>query len=97
MTRLHIRGALGAAALLTCASGTLAHTTLERREAEPNAAFKAVVQINHGCKGSPTTAVTVTIPDGMIAARAMPKPGWTLSTSRGAYSRPYPYFGRELA
>ncbi|WP_457104782.1 DUF1775 domain-containing protein [Methylobacterium sp. P5_C11] len=71
------------------ASAAQAHAVLERKQASPGAAYRGVVQIMHGCGGKPTTRVSVTIPEGLIGAKPMPKPGWTLATTRGAYARTY--------
>lgn len=78
-------------------NAAFAHATLERKEASPNASYRGVVQINHGCEGQPTNRVSVTIPEGVIGAKPMPKPGWTVSTTKGAYARPYPYFHGDLS
>lgn len=83
------RGALGAAVLLTCSSSAFAHAVMAVREASPGAPYRGVVQVMHGCAGSPTVSVRVTIPDGVAGARPMPKPGWALSTVKGPYARPY--------
>ncbi|WP_407522193.1 DUF1775 domain-containing protein [Methylobacterium oryzisoli] len=88
-----LTGALCAAAL---SSPALAHAVLERGEASPNQSYRAVVQIGHGCQGQPTTRVTVTVPEGVIAAKPMPKPGWTLATVKGPYARAYPHYHGEL-
>lgn len=74
------------------ASAAFAHATLDRKEAAPNATYRGVVQINHGCGGTPTIRVSVTIPEGIVGAKPMPKPGWRITTARGAYARPYPSF-----
>lgn len=74
------------------ASAASAHAVLERKEASPNAAYRGVVQIMHGCDGKPTTRVSVSIPEGVTGAKPMPKPGWTIATTRSAYSKPYPSF-----
>jgi periplasmic copper chaperone A len=71
------------------ASQAQAHAVLERKQASPGASYRGVVQIMHGCNGKPTTRVTVTIPEGLVGAKPMPKPGWTLSTTRGAYAKTY--------
>ena len=60
---------------------------LERKQASPGASYRGVVQIMHGCEGTPTTRVTVTIPEGVVGAKPMPKPGWTVTTEKGAYAR----------
>ena len=91
------RAELLAGLLLTLsATAALAHATLERKEASPNAGYRGVVQITHGCDGQPTKRVSVTIPEGVIGAKPMPKPGWTVTTEKGAYARAYPYYHGDL-
>ncbi|WP_375464127.1 DUF1775 domain-containing protein [uncultured Methylobacterium sp.] len=87
--RAELCAALG---LTLFTSAALAHATLDRKEAAPKATYRGVVQINHGCDGSPTNRVSVTIPEGFVGAKPMPKPGWQVTTARGAYARPYPSF-----
>ena len=86
-----LRAALCAPLLLACTLTASAHAVLERREAAPDAFYKAVAQITHGCGASPTTSVSVTIPEGAVGARPLAKPGWTITTKRGAYAREYPF------
>jgi uncharacterized protein YcnI len=91
-------GALGATALtLLSIQGAFAHATLGVTQGSPNASYRGIVQITHGCDGSPTTRVKVTIPEGVIGARPMPKPGWSLSMTKGPYAKSYPYFHGSLA
>lgn len=71
------------------ASAAQAHAVLERKQAAPGTSYRGVVQIMHGCNGKPTTRVSVTIPEGLIGAKPMPKPGWTLTTARGPYAKTY--------
>ncbi|MGH6901620.1 MAG: YcnI family protein [Geminicoccaceae bacterium] len=73
-----------------------AHVTLESREAAPDASYKAVLRVGHGCEGKSTTAIRVQIPEGVIAVKPMPKPGWQVDTVKDKYDRPYDYFGSEL-
>lgn len=89
MSSLFLRGALTASAFLfaSCAS---AHVVLERSEAPANSNYRAVLRVAHGCKGSPTTALKVTLPEGAIGARPMAKAGWTVATKRAPYAKPYP-------
>ncbi|ACS39128.1 MULTISPECIES: DUF1775 domain-containing protein [Methylorubrum] len=74
-----------------------AHAVLERKEAAPNAAYRGVVQIMHGCDGRPTTRISVTIPEGVTGAKPMPKPGWTIETVKSAYARSYPSFHGQVS
>lgn len=69
-----------------------AHVTLERGEAPVGASYKAVLKVPHGCKGAPTTALRVRIPEGVNSVKPMPKPGWTISVVRGQYEKAYPFF-----
>lgn len=68
-------------ALATAAS---AHVSLQQPIAESGSAYQAVLRIGHGCDGAATTGVTVRIPAGLDAAKAVPKPGWTVSMKDGS-------------
>lgn len=86
------RTTLAALALLPLAAASAAaHVSLERREAPNGKSYKAVLKIPHGCDGSPTHTVRVEIPEGFVGVKPMPKPGWTLTTKRGAYAQSYGY------
>ncbi|MFE1600332.1 DUF1775 domain-containing protein [Methylobacterium sp. ID0610] len=84
------------AALALSSVPALAHAVLERKEASPNQSYRGVVQIGHGCAGQSTTRITVTVPEGVLGAKPMPKPGWTLTTTTGPYARAYPYYHGEI-
>ncbi len=62
-----------------------AHVLLETPRATSGHAFKAVFSVPHGCHGMATTAIKIEIPDGVSGAKPMPKPGWTLSKTKGAH------------
>jgi periplasmic copper chaperone A len=89
MYRELVLGAAGVVALVCAAS---AHVTLERQEASVGAPYKAVLRVPHGCDGTATTALRVRIPEGMIAVKPMPKPGWKIDTVVGKYANTYSYF-----
>lgn len=84
-------------ALLLGAAPSHAHVTLEVREAPPESTYKAVLRVPHGCEGSPTTAIRVRIPEGMIAVKPMPKPGWDLHIETGPYEQAYDDHGEQVA
>jgi uncharacterized protein YcnI len=65
-----------------------AHVTLERGQAPADSYFKAVLQVPHGCKSSPTVAVRVRIPEGVMSVKPQPKPGWTLKITRTTLAQP---------
>jgi hypothetical protein len=87
--------ALGATLIGAAAVGpaALAHVTLETREAPAGSTYKAVLRVPHGCEGAATTAIRVRIPEGVIAVKPMPKPGWELATTEGRYAQAYELFG----
>jgi uncharacterized protein YcnI len=92
----HLIAAVLGSALVAAPQTVAAHVTLESQEATANASYKAVLRVGHGCEGKPTTAIRVQIPEGVIAVKPMPKPGWQVDTVKGKYERPYDYFGSEL-
>ncbi|KFC68457.1 Hypothetical protein precursor [Bosea sp. LC85] len=83
-----------AAMLVTLgATGALAHITLETQQAPVGSTYKAVLRVPHGCKGAATTKVRVRIPEGVIAIKPMPKPGWILEAVKGPYGKAFDYYG----
>jgi len=84
-------------ALLLPAQAAMAHITLAAKEAKPGSYYQAVFEVPHGCGGAPTTAITVVIPEGVIAAKPQPKPGWTLVITREKLAVPVASeSGREI-
>lgn len=87
---------LAAAIAVAAAGAAQAHVTLEATEAPVGATHKAVLRVPHGCEGAATTRVRVKIPEGVIAVKPMPKPGWTLETVTGAYEHAYENHGAAV-
>lgn len=83
--------------LISLAPPASAHVGLERGEAPRGASYKAVLKIPHGCDGSPTHTVRVEVPEGFIGVKPMPKPGWTLKTTRGPYAQSYGFYHGPLS
>lgn len=81
-----------AIALLGTASA-FAHVTLETQEAPVGTTYKAVLRVPHGCEGKATVRIRVQIPEGVIAVKPQPKPGWTLEKVKGKYEKSYDYYG----
>jgi uncharacterized protein YcnI len=80
------------AAALSIASPAFCHVTLEQREATIGSPTKLTFRVPHGCEDQPTVTVRVLIPEGFIAAKPMPKAGWTLEVSQGDYAKSHDYF-----
>lgn len=88
--------------LVVCAtplaiSAASAHVTLEPRQASVAGYAKLVFAVPHGCDGSATTKVRVQIPEGVIAVKPMPKPGWSLDTIKGSYVADYELHGKKIS
>lgn len=102
MTHIKLHRLFGVAlatllSLVAASSLARAHAVLEQREAKIGGGYKAVVKIAHGCDGSPTTSVRIDIPEGVIGVKPMPKPGWTITMERGAYTRAYKHYHGDLS
>lgn len=82
-----------AAALLLVPQAAQAHATLEQQQAPVNSTYKGVMRIGHGCGGRATQSVSISFPEGVIAVKPMPKPGWTLETEVTPYAATYDYHG----
>jgi len=91
----HSRFLIILAALAT--SPASAHISLENRQATIGSSYKAVFEVPHGCAGSATIKVRVQIPEGVIAAKPMPKAGWNVEIIKGKYAADYDYHGARLS
>jgi len=89
----HCLAAAGSLALATIAS---AHVTLATSEAPIGGSYKALFQVGHGCEGSPTVKIRVQIPEGVIAVKPQPKPGWQIEIVKGKYATTYDYYGTKM-
>lgn len=88
-----------AALFLAWASTPLAlgHVTLENQTAKAGSGYKAVFRVGHGCEGSPTRSIRVSLPSGFKGAKPMPKPGWVLTTRRETLAVPYSSHGKTIS
>ena len=86
---------IAACAISMGASAAFSHVTLEDQAAAAGAGYRAVLRVGHGCAGSPTTSMTVTIPAGFNAAQPLVKAGWAVSTKVGKLDQPYEMHGTQ--
>lgn len=91
-----IVAACAAACFILSTAQVFAHATLEQQEAHANSSYKGVMRIGHGCEGSATTQIRILIPDGVIAVKPQPKPGWQVQTVIGPLAQPVDYYGETL-
>lgn len=75
---------------------TFAHVVLQDGAAAADASYRAVFRVGHGCDGSATTGLRVTLPAGFNGAQPMPKPGWTVVTKVGKLAVPYENHGKTV-
>jgi periplasmic copper chaperone A len=92
-----LRMILSAAFALAAATCARAHITLETKEAPVGGSYKAVMRVPHGCDGSATTAIRIRMPEGFIAVKPMPKPGWKLDAVNGKYPGSYSLQGAKVS
>lgn len=83
----------GALLLVTPA---FSHVTLAVKEAPVGAEYKAVFRVPHGCKGSATIKLSITMPNGIVAVKPQPKPGWQIEIVKGPYDKPYHLYRSEV-
>jgi len=84
--------------VLLAGSPAFGHVTIEQREAALGGPVKLTFRVGHGCGTSPTTKVRLRIPEGIIAVKPMPKPGWQVELVQGAYQKTYDFFhGAKLS
>jgi len=94
--RLAAATLLAAGAMWGASGSALAHVTLEARSAPVGSYQKLVFRVPHGCNGADTTRVRVRMPDGVVAVKPQPKPGWVLRTQEGDYANPVKLHGSTL-
>lgn len=97
MRLMRLAGAGALLCTMAVFSAAPAHVVLEKREAAVGTYYKAVFQVSHGCEGSPTVKLRIRIPDGVIAVKPMPKPGWTIETVKDAYAATAAHHGHEVS
>ena len=93
---MKLSSAAGCLALACLMPGAQAHILLETPQAPVGGAYKATLQVGHGCQGSDTTRIRVRIPDGVLNVKPQPKAGWTLELTQGRYDKPQMLHGTAV-
>jgi len=91
-----LTGCLISVAPLAAPLAAMAHASLETQTAALGTTYKGVMRITHGCDGHSTQRVRIDIPEGVVNVKPMPKPGWTVTTERGAYAHSYTVHGSPV-
>ncbi|WP_221585762.1 YcnI family protein [Microbacterium sp. G2-8] len=79
---LALTGTAIAAGLILAPTAAQAHVGIEADEAVPGAETTLTFGFNHGCDDSPTTALEVTMPDGLTGVHPVATSGWTIDLAR---------------
>lgn len=74
-TRVAARLALVFSAAI-CSTHAFAHITAQPNEAVAGSYFETSLKVPHGCDGSSTVAIQVTIPTDVLSVKPQMKPGW---------------------
>ena len=83
-------------ALLGLPVVSAAHVVLEQQTAPAGSYYKGTFRVGHGCEGSATVALTVTLPEPMASVKPMVKPGWTVSTRSEKLAQPLMNHGKPV-
>ena len=94
---MRISHSLVAGAVLAVSGFAQAHIVLQDPAAAAAASYRATLRVGHGCDGSATTAIKVSIPSGFTGAQPMPKAGWTVRTVTGKLEQPYTSHGKTFS
>jgi hypothetical protein len=76
-----------ALALVAASLPAAAHFTLERSSLPAGSLEVVVFRLGHGCEGSPTTALRIELPAGLLAVHPRAKAGWRIEIEPAADGR----------
>lgn len=85
-----LRAGLACALAMAFAAPAAAHVTATPDAGPAGGYFRTAFHVPHGCSGAATTAISITMPDGVLGARPQPKPGWTISLEMRPVDPPAP-------
>jgi periplasmic copper chaperone A len=90
-------------ALITAAAGALAfapaaaaHVTANPTEAPAGDFAMVKFRVPHGCEESPTTSLTIQIPEGVVSVTPEAVPGWRTTTEIGELAEPVEVHGETV-
>lgn len=72
------------------AGPAFAHVTANPDKGEAGKYFETGFRVSHGCEGSDTVSVSITLPQGMVTVKPQFKPGWTVSVKKSKLGKPVP-------
>lgn len=81
--RIVLGGLLGAALVIAAPLAASAHVHVTPDESAAGTSTRLGLSFSHGCEDSPTTAVVVTIPEGVDGVTPVADGAWTISRELG--------------
>lgn len=93
---LCVLAALLNASAMLYSSSLFAHVVLAESAATAGSYYRATFKVGHGCDGSSTTAISVSIPDGFTNIKPMPKPGWAIEMKMEKLAKPIESRGKKI-
>ena len=89
-------GAAVAAAALALPVAAQAHVTVAPATLPAEGYAKVELSVPHGCEDSPTTSLTVRMPDQVQSATPQVVAGWKITTKEGKLPQPYDSHGDQV-
>lgn len=83
--------------LLLIAAPAFAHITANPGQATAGERAEIDLRVSHGCDGSPTTTLSVQIPETVAAVTPEFVPGWTVDTTMGPLAEPVEVHGETVS
>ena len=82
--------------IFNMATASFSHVALDESAALASTSYRAALRVSHGCEGSPTTVLRVTLPAGFKGAKPMPKAGWELAIKNARLVTPFNSHGKTV-
>lgn len=73
-----------------------AHVTIDLKKAVAGEYAKINFRVPHGCEGSATTKITITIPEGSLSVKPQVHPGWKITMKNTKLAKPAMLHGKEV-
>jgi uncharacterized protein YcnI len=81
---------------LVAAPAAAAHVTANPGQAPAGGFAMIAFRVPHGCEDSPTTKLTVKIPEGVVSVTPQAVPGWKVETTSGKLAEPVEMHGETV-
>jgi periplasmic copper chaperone A len=91
------RGLSAGVVLALLASSAHSHVVFDVPKTGAGELTLAALRVSHGCDGSPTKQIEVTIPEGVTRVIPRAASGWTVSTQTRRLATPITLHGRQVS